>query len=251
VTEKQTAVFFEIHSDLPRETPGSVESTQMAFASVVGLPPYPEILDIGCGPGAQTMAIAAISEGCIHAVDNHCPFIRMLEKRVKQTGMKGRILPSVADMKDLPFEAGSFDLIWAEGSIYNIGVRPALELWRPLLRENGHIAFTELSWLRRDLPEELRAYWTGAYPAMTTISGNVELLEAAGFEMVRRFTLPERDWWEGYYNPLLAKMPALKEKYRDDPEAMEVLAGEEYEIDLFRRYCKYYGYIFYVAKRIG
>jgi len=250
VTEKQLETLYEIHSDLPREAPGSAQSTHMAFASISDLPRRPVILDIGCGSGAQTLAIAKLIDGRIYAVDSHRPFIERLEKDVRQTGQSGRIIPSVADMNDLPFDADTFDLIWAEGSIYFIGIKRALELWKPLLKENGHIAFTEMSWFRKDLPGELRAFWNEEYPAMTFIAGNVELIADAGFELVRRFNLPESDWWDNYYNPILNKMPALRTKYKDDPEVLEVLARQELEIDLYRRFSKCYGYVFYVARRL-
>jgi ubiquinone/menaquinone biosynthesis C-methylase UbiE len=250
VTEKQLKVFFEIHSGLPREAPGSNQSTRIAFASITDLPRNPVILDIGCGPGAQTIAIAQLSEGLIHAVDNHRPFLEQLKQNAARAGLNGKIISSLGDMNELPFKANSFDLIWAEASLYIIGVKKAFELWRPLIRSNGYIAFTEISWLRRDLPEEIRTFWRNAYPSMTSISENIKIIESSGFELVRRFNLPEDDWWSDYYNPITKKLPALKNKYKDDPEALDVIANEENEIDLFRRYSAYFGYVFYIARRI-
>ena len=43
----------------------------------------------------------------------------------------------------LLFPEGSFDLIWSEGAIYNVGFRRGLELWRPLLRPRGCHAVTD------------------------------------------------------------------------------------------------------------
>ena len=43
----------------------------------------------------------------------------------------------MADMRDLDFADGSFDLIWCEGAIYNVGIEAGLRDWRRLLRRNG------------------------------------------------------------------------------------------------------------------
>jgi len=51
-------IFFEIHKDLPREGPGGNEYTRKAFYMLGDLPPEPYILDIGCGPGMQTIELA-------------------------------------------------------------------------------------------------------------------------------------------------------------------------------------------------
>ena len=36
------------------------------------------------------------------------------------------------------FAASSFDVIWCEGAIYNMGVEAALKDWRRLLVRGGH-----------------------------------------------------------------------------------------------------------------
>ena len=63
MTAKQEKIFFEIHKDIPREGPGSFESTKRAFQLLTGLPEQPVILDVGCGPGKQTLDLAKITKG--------------------------------------------------------------------------------------------------------------------------------------------------------------------------------------------
>jgi len=55
-------LFFEIHRDLPREGPGRDRYTKRAYRM---LPPMtaPHVLDIGCGPGGPTMALAKLCAG--------------------------------------------------------------------------------------------------------------------------------------------------------------------------------------------
>ena len=69
-------------------------------------------------------------------------------------------------MRQLEFAPGSFDLIWSEGAIYNIGFRAGLEAWRPLLVKGGCMAVSEATWLTEDRPAEARAFWQEGYPAL-------------------------------------------------------------------------------------
>jgi ubiquinone/menaquinone biosynthesis C-methylase UbiE len=137
MTPVQEEVFFEIHTGLLREGPGSRQSTQRAFYSIQGLPPNPTILDIGCGPGADTLQLAELSAGKIYAIDNHRPFIERLEEAAKRRKLKNRVFPLLADMHQLSFKPESFDLLWAEGSIYIIGVEKGLVQWRQLLKKKA------------------------------------------------------------------------------------------------------------------
>ncbi len=242
-------VFFEVHSGLPREGPGSDRSTRRAFSRVAGLSPAPMILDVGCGPGMQTACLASLCGGRIFAVDNHLPYLGRLRQRIEAERLTGRVFPVAADMNHLPFAPGSFDLVWAEGSIYIAGVEHALASWRPLLKVNGVIAYTELSWLREDIPEEPGRFWKEAYPAIGSIRRNEEIARGAGYEPLEIFVLPESDWWDEYYDPIRRKLPALREKHDSDEEALQVLDAEEREMELYRKYPEYYGYVFYILRR--
>jgi hypothetical protein len=62
------------------------------------------------------------------------------------------------------FVEGSFDLIWAEGSIYITGFATGLRRWRPLLKDTGCLAATELSWLKQEASGEAAAFWQKNYP---------------------------------------------------------------------------------------
>jgi SAM-dependent methyltransferase len=239
-------VFWRIHCDLPREAPGSDEATRQAFAMLPALPAAPRILDIGCGPGAQTVALAQMSGGMITAVDNHQPFLDDLARRAAQAGVAGRIRLHNASMFDLDF-AEPFDLIWSEGAIYIIGFERGLRQWRSLLKPGGFVAVTELCWLKPDPPAAAAAFWQEGYPEMATIEQNLARLTAAGYRALGHFVLPESAWWDQYYHPMAARIATLREQYREDAEAQRLLDLEQAEIELYRHYSDWYGYVFYVG----
>ena len=108
-------IFFEIHSGLPREGPGDNESTKKAYLMLRNLPEEPRVLDVGCGPGMQTIALAKLSRGRIIALDNHQQFLDDLKRKAEAEGVSGRIKVVNGDMCALNFMAKSFDVIWAEG----------------------------------------------------------------------------------------------------------------------------------------
>jgi len=249
MTSRQEQIFLEIHSGNPREGPGDSHSTQKAFSRLASLPKRPCILDIGCGPGQQTCDLVQISQGDIIALDYYPNYLRSLKRKIKGLPFESRIFTVQGDMGSPCFNKDFFDLIWAEGSIYIIGFELGLRLWRPYLKPGGYMAVTEITWLQDDPPEECRDYWEEGYPAMTTTSGNRDLIEKAGYSILDSFVLPEKAWWDNYYFHICARIDTLKSKYKDNREALEILAVEEKEMDIFRLYSSYYGYVFYLMQK--
>lgn len=241
-------IFFEIHSSLPREGPGDNESTRKAYLMLPDLPEKPRILDVGCGPGMQTIELAKLSNGRIDALDNHQPFLDHLKKRAEEEGVSDRINIINGDMFALNYEDKSFDLIWSEGAIYIIGFEKGIREWRKLLTDKGYVVVSELSWLRPDPPEEVRKFFAEGYPGIKTINENLETIKKAGYRIINHFVLPDESWWNNYYIPIAAKIPSLRLKYRDDKEALAILDCEELEMEMFRKYSKYYGYVFYIMQ---
>lgn len=243
-----TEVFFELHSGLPREGPGDDGSTLRALAMCTGLPDRPDILDVGCGPGMQTLALALSTGGTVTAVDLHEPFLDQLRARAEAAGVRERINVMRADMTDLPFGLDTFDLIWSEGAIYNMGVDRALAAWKPSLRPCGYVVFSEASWLVPDPPVEVRDFWAAEYPDMRDVEGNLERIRAAGYDVVGHFTLPDESWWTHYQTPIDAKIPGLLEQYAHDDAALRLINKTVNEHRIRREYPDTYGYEFYVAR---
>lgn len=139
-------------------------------------------------------------------------------------------------------------MIWAEGSIFIIGFERGLREWRRLLTDNGYLVFSELSWLKPNAPEEVRKFFAEAYPPMKTVEANLTVARRTGYDTVGWFAIPERGWWDNYYMPIERKLPALKSKYRGHEDALHILACEDLEIGIYRKYAQYYGYVFYILQ---
>lgn len=247
-------IFYEVHSNLPREGPGENQSTEKAYKMLKNLPAKPRIIDIGCGPGMQTITLAKLSSGKITAIDNHQAFLDQLNQNATIEGVSSSIKTAKGDMFNLEFEKASFDVVWCEGAIFIIGFEKGLREWRPLLTDNGYLVTSELSFLRKDLPQEVEAYMKEMYAGLensqaNTVEENIEIAKKAGYKVIDTFVLPNSGWWDNYYTPIAAKLPILKEKHKDEPEALAYLAGEEREIEMFSKYSDYYGYAFYILQK--
>ena len=249
MNDQQENIFFELHSDLPREGPGNFASTKTAFSLLTDLPDEPLILDIGCGPGKQTLDLTKITKGKIVALDNHKPYLDTLDKKIDEHNLGQRVSTKLGDMNNLQFDESSFDVIWAEGSIYLMGFGKALGLWKKFLKPNGYIVFSELCWFKNDRPEEIDNYWLSYYGPMNSIDGITGFLTNTDYKFVGNYVLPDEAWWEDYYSPLHKRLISLKQKYKNDTEALEVLENELKEMEMHKKYSAYYGYSFFVVQR--
>ena len=243
-------LFFEVYSGLPRQGPGNAESTAKAFSLFSDLPARPRILDLGCGTGKQTIDLAGLTDGEITALDNHKPYLDELTMKVKDDGLEDRVKVVHGDMCNLAFESNSFDLIWAEGSIFIIGFKGGLEQWKPLLRKGGYLAVSELTWLKPSPPREVAEYLIGEYPPLTTAEKNLDVVRSCGYKVVGHFALPESAWWDDYYIPLEKRVGVLQEEYADNKEMLAIIAEARKEIDIYRRFSEFYGYVFYVCHAV-
>ncbi len=241
-------VFLEVYGTLSRAGPGADEHTLRALDALPGATPQ-AVLDLGCGPGAQTLALAgALPDAHVLALDLLPTLVATAEDRVNAAGVGERVEVVVGDMAAAPVEPASQDLIWCEGAIYFLGVAEALRTWRPLLRPGGAVAFTEPIWLVDEPDAEVCDWWLSNYPALTDDPGVRNQVEAAGFRTVDSFPLPASAWWDEYYEPMLDRIDELRERRPDDPVAHEVIGAAEAEIDFHRRFSDQYSYAFYVVE---
>lgn len=239
----------DLYGSLPRQGPGSPESTRRAFAMLGALPALPGVLDIGCGTGAQTIELASLTQGHIIGLDVFDWALDTLASRIEEAGLIGRVHTIQQSMDEMEFSPESFDLIWSEGALYIMGFEHALKTCRSLLKPGAHLAASELSWFQDDPPSELRQFWAVGYPDIKTVEDNVRLIEDCGYEMLGHFHLPAEDWWNEYYTPMLSLLPSLRQRYAEEPDAMATLDENETEMEMHRKYSDYYGYEFFVCRR--
>lgn len=244
-------IFFEIHKNLPREGPGSFEATEKAYNSISSLLKEPLILDVGCGPGKQTLDLAKIIDGKIIAIDNHKPFIDSLIQKIKSIGAEDRVTVQVGDMFNLQFKKNVLDVIWSEGAIYQIGFEKGLREFKKYLKPNGFISVTEVSWLTNDRAQEAVNFWAQEYPAMKTVEDNLEIVKNCGYKIINHFTLDKSDWFDDYYTPMKPRLEAIKKEHVDDDTAKEVLRLHEIEINILEKYHGEFGYVFYILQNIN
>jgi len=243
----QRSVFFEVHSGLPREAPGSFASTSRAVALARTGATVRRVLDVACGPGMQTLALARLLPYAdILGVDLHAPYLTEIGRRAAAEHCATRVWPVCADMARLPCRPGVFDLVWCEGGAYLMGVERALQAWSDLLGPGGRIAFTDAVWLRDDAPGPVRDFWR-EYPAMRNVAGVRECIRQCGLELIGDFVLPECDWWDDYYRPMSERLELLRFRYAGNADAATVIAECQAEIDLYRQYPDCYGYAFFVV----
>ncbi|MEI7432786.1 MAG: class I SAM-dependent methyltransferase [Methanomicrobiales archaeon] len=235
--------------ELPRQGPGSDESTAHACSLIPQVPEGGHILDIGCGSGMQTLTLARLCPDCrITAIDLHQPFLDDLNLRAKKAGLDGSIETQRASLDNLSFKEASFDLIWSEGSAFIMGLLPALHYWNHFLKSGGYLVVSDCTWFTDSPSDECRDFLDGSCPDMKSESDTKDLIRAEGYMVIGSFRLPDAGWWDHYYSPLSARIPLLREKHANNADAQKIIQELEKEMELHRNYSKEYGYTFFVLK---
>ena len=240
----------EYYSGVERQGPGSPEVTIKALSFIENLSGASYIADIGCGTGGQTMTLAQHTTGKIEGVDLFPAFINLFNSNAEKLNFKKRVKGIVGSMDKLPFQNEELDLIWSEGAVYNIGFEHGINEWRKFLKTNGFIAVSEVSWFTDERPNEINEFWMDAYPEIDTIPNKVKQMQKAGYVPVATFTLPENCWIEHFYAPQVLVQEAFLKTHVGNKIAEDFIANQRHETQLYYKYKKFYGYVFYIGKKI-
>ncbi|MDJ0958153.1 MAG: class I SAM-dependent methyltransferase [Arenicellales bacterium] len=202
------------------------------------LPSASRVADFGCGVGASALVLAqSLPEARVLALDSHAPFIARLETAANKRGLGERISAVVGDMADPPpldGVMGMFDLIWSESAIYSIGRANAFTCWRPLLKPDGWLVFSDIVWQRKPAARSVKAssFWAREYPDIKTAADVVDELTAAGFSTLDPVLSP-RKAWSNYYEPLRDRLHLLSKLENRSPALINVIADLEREIHIY------------------
>ena len=93
--------FVDLYGSLPRAGPGDNASTAKALAMMEHLPPAPRILDVGCGPGMQTVELLRRTGGTVVALDLLPKMIGRVRQAAQSAGVAGRLETLQADMHQM------------------------------------------------------------------------------------------------------------------------------------------------------
>lgn len=250
ITDFDLKLIAEFFKEMPRQGPGGTRQTLQALDLVGELPPDARIVDMGCGTGKQTADLAEHTPGHITAVDFLPEMIAGLDARMRSLGLSDKVTGLVGSMGDPLFEPRSLDLIWAEGSIYNVGFETGLRKWHEFLKPGGFVAVTETSLLLDKKPDD-RGYIDTYFPEIDSIAGKVETMQRAGYQPTAHFILPPECWTENYYAPLAARVDTFSRQYGHYPAARELVESMKKEQPHYLQYGQYYGYVFYIGRKIG
>ena len=240
----------EYFSNFERQGPGSPEVTKKALSFIDNLTNDSVIADIGCGTGAQTMVLAQNARGRITGIDLFPKFIELFNANAGKLNLQDRVKGITGSMDKLPFGDEELDLVWSEGAIYNIGFERGLKEWRKFLKKGGYIAVSESSWFTEERPEEINRFWMDAYAEIDTIPRKVDQMQKAGYVPVAAFILPEECWTVNYHEPQASIQEAFLKKYPGNKAAEDLVAFQRHEVQLYDKYKEYYGYVFYIGRKI-
>lgn len=244
-------LLIDLHIEADRQGPGSDAMTRRAI-DLAGLSGRHglTIADVGCGTGASTLVLARELDARIAAVDLLPEFLERLALRAEAAGVADRIATHVASMDALPFADASLDAIWSEGAVYNIGFERGVQSWRRFLKPGGILALSELTWFTADRPAELERHWRGEYPEVDTVSAKMAVIERNGYAPLGWFALPEDCWTRNYYEPMRRRFGGFLRAHGMSDASRAVVAAEEREIALHERHHAFFGYGFYLARRV-
>lgn len=240
----------EYYASIERQGPGSPEATRKALSFVNNLNEKSLIADLGCGTGGQTMELARNTPGSITGIDLFPDFIELFNQQAIRLKFQHRVTGEVGSMDQLRFNRNELDLIWSEGAIYNIGFERGLNEWRNYLKPGGYIAVTEISWFTDERPDEITAFWNDAYAETDTIPNKMAVMQKAGYIPVASFILPEYCWTENFYKPQIQAQELFLSRHKGNHTAEELVANQRHEAELYNRFKDWYGYVFYIGKKI-
>lgn len=250
ISQFELSLICEYFSNMERQGPGSPEVTVKALSFIDPLNDQSRIADLGCGTGGQTMVLAQHTPGQITGLDLFPDFIDIFNRKAAELGLQERVKGIPGSMENLSFEPSSLDLIWSEGAIYNIGFERGLNEWKQYLKQGGYIAVTEASWFTDERPDEIHDFWMKAEPTIDTIPTKVAQMQKAGYVPVATFILPENCWTEHYYAPQAEVQEAFLRKYAGNKMVEGFIAFGRQERELYAKYKEFFGYVFYIGKKI-
>ena len=238
--------FYAAYRDLDRLSPGSEKTTLRAIDEAdLNLEGNLNILDIACGVGTSTVLLANhFEKSTVEGVDLFKHYKNRLEEKIDDEGLSDRVYAYQMDMRDPDFANEEFDLVFCEAAIEIIGFKKGLAEWKRLLKPNGCMIVSDMTWIKNPSSES-RKFWKNIYSEVDTIENKILQIRNSGYEFVDYVIVPKEDW-KDYHNKLEKNLNSLN----GDKSAKEFVKQIRREIETYRRNSDDYSYVFYIMKKL-
>lgn len=183
----------------------------------------PLILDVGCGSGVPTLALAKYFNGNITAVDSDNKSVIWLVEKVKKSNLSNRITVINNSFLNMNFEKNLFDIIVAEGFLNVIGFEQGFLEIIKYLKTNGYFL----------IHDEFKNH-----------KKKIEFIESKNCKVIDSFKLDAQIWWDEYYKQLEIAISYLKDK-----ELLKLFKSDLHEIELYKQDSSFFRSCYYVVEK--
>lgn len=201
-------------------------------------------IDIGCGPGSFSIALAARAPVSVRAIDLNAEFLERGRSTAQATSPVGKI-----DFIERPLQEneGEFDLVACIGSSGAVG-KPcdALHRCKSLLTQDGTLVFAELVWTAEP-PEEFLSFLGIEGANYWLQSSGKTVFAQHGLSLMHQCDASPSSW-DSYERAVLdGRLKLAATLNSDDSEAVRSRASTWYtNFEKYGRFCL--GFTAYVAR---
>ena len=171
--------------------------------------------------------LAKLSGGKITGIDIDQHLLDRLDKRIEEEEFSNQVVTKKCSLNDVDFPNETFDIVWAEGSIWIIGFKKGLEEWRRLLKPKGFLV---------------------VHDSVKTVLNELDMLSSLGYELINHFELPEDAWLKEYGMPL-ERLIKEQRKRAKDSETRKMLDRYQNEVNMIKRNPKDHISAFYIMQK--
>jgi ubiquinone/menaquinone biosynthesis C-methylase UbiE len=207
---------------------GFLKYTRKAFLKLPRVE-NPRILDVGCGSGVPTIELTKLSGGEVTGIDIDQSCIDEFNRKIKEEHLSDRVEALNISLAEMKFPDETFDIVWSEGVVGNIGFETSLKEWRRLLKRDGYLVI---------------------HYQVSRVADVLPRIPQLGYNLADTVPLPEDAWWTEFYKPIEEKMDTLLHRYRDNVDVIKLLKQYKNEMDIVKKNPSNFSCAFYIMKKV-